>query len=69
MAVFQSSEEEYFEPREIVRVFSMGIRAQCEDNLESGTEIKRVLVSKLNHDESQQERRIQQINDYLSLTK
>jgi hypothetical protein len=69
MATFHSSDEEYFEPREIVRVFSMSIKAQYEDNSESGTELERVLVNKLNDDESQQKKRIRQINEYLSSTK
>jgi hypothetical protein len=69
MATFRSSEEDTFEPHEIVRVFSMSIKAQHEHNAESGTEIERVLVGKTNDDESQQRRRIRQINEYLSSTK
>ncbi|EMD66205.1 hypothetical protein COCSADRAFT_188607 [Bipolaris sorokiniana ND90Pr] len=69
MAEFKASEEEKFVPREIVRVFSMRIKAEYEDRDDSGTELERALVEKAEDDESQQKKRIRQINEYLNSTR
>ena len=69
MANFQVSEEEQFVPREIVRAFSMRIRANDENDADGGSEIERALVQTLQDDESQQRKRIRQINEYLDSTR
>ncbi len=69
MAAFQVSEEEHFEPREIVRVFSMRIKAQHENDTDGENEVERALVEKFDSDESQQRKRIRQIHAYLNSTK
>ncbi|RAR06416.1 phytanoyl-dioxygenase family protein [Stemphylium lycopersici] len=68
MANFQASEEEQFVPREIVRAFSMRIRANNENDADGGSEIERALVQNFEDDESQQKKRIRQINEYLDST-
>jgi hypothetical protein len=69
MAEYQASEEEQFVPREIVRAFSMRIREEYESGIESETELGRALVEKAKEDESQQKKRIRQINEYLNSTR
>lgn len=69
MANFQASEEEQFVPREIVRAFSMRIRANNENDADGGSEIERALVQNFEDDESQQKKRIRQINEYLDSTR
>ncbi|KAH8630245.1 hypothetical protein IG631_14822 [Alternaria alternata] len=72
MATNQASdkaEEEFFEPREIVRVFSMSVKAKYGDDSEEESELEKALVSKLDDDEGQRKRRIRQINEYLNSTK
>lgn len=69
MAEFQSSEEEQFVPREIVRAFSMRIHEEYESGIEVETELGRALVDKAKDDESQQKKRIRQINEYLNSTR
>lgn len=68
MAEFQASEEEQFVPREIVRAFSMRIREEYEGDVDE-TELGRALVEKAKEDESQQKKRIKQINEYLNSTR
>lgn len=69
MVEFKASEEEKYVPREIVRVFSMRIKAEYEDRDDSGTELEQALVEKAEDDESQQKKRIRQINEYLNSTR
>jgi hypothetical protein len=69
MAEFQASEEEQFVPREIVRAFSMRIKTRYEDGTDDETELERALVAKVEDDESQQKKRIRQINEYLNSTR
>ncbi|USP80149.1 uncharacterized protein yc1106_07423 [Curvularia clavata] len=69
MAEYKASEEEQFVPREIVRAFSMRIREEYESGVEGETELGRVLVDKARDDESQQKKRIRQINEYLNSTR
>lgn len=66
MAEYQASEEDRFVPREIVRAFSMRIQERYEDDIDGETELEKALVEKTKYDESQQKKRIRQINEYLN---
>lgn len=67
MATFDEHNGEHFEPREIVRVFSMG-RGHGEES-EEVTEVERAMINHFEHEESQRKNRIRQINVYLSSTR
>lgn len=69
MATFQASEEEQFVPREIVRAFSMRIKAKYGDDSDGETELERALVENVKDEESQQKKRIREINEYLNSTR
>lgn len=69
MAALPTFDEESLEPREIVRVFSMRIQAQHEEDSEDETEIEKAMIHELQHEKSQQKKRIRQINAYMSSTK
>jgi len=58
-----------FQPGELVRVFSMSIKAKHDDESEEGTPIERAIIEDFDMKEKRRKKRLREIEEYLNATK
>lgn len=58
-----------FEPRELVRVFSMSIKTRCENDSEEESTIEKIIIEDFDTREKRRKRRLREIEEYLQNTR